>query len=62
MKTKVFNKKLSLNKKTVAHLKNDEMHNSKGGAIPTFYYTCVPTYCRGWTCVAASWCCAITTD
>lgn len=39
MKTKKFNKKLELNKQTVADLRNDEMKNAKGGAF-TDDFTC----------------------
>lgn len=33
MKTKKFNKKLALNKKTIARLDNQEMEHFKGGAV-----------------------------
>ena len=33
MKTKKMNKKLALNKKTISHLDNLAMKNSKGGAV-----------------------------
>ena len=41
MKTKTFEKKLILNKKTVAHLDKDEMSVIYGG-ISTGIYTCYP--------------------
>jgi hypothetical protein len=50
MKTKKFNKKLRLNKKTVAHLINVNMNDIKGGNGTTGTVdTCLPipggTYC-----------------
>ncbi len=41
MKPKKFSKKLTLNKKTVAHLNGNEMTKVKGG-IPTFPYPGCP--------------------
>jgi natural product precursor len=41
MKTKTFEKKLSLNKKTVVDLDNREMKKIYGG-ISTGVYTCYP--------------------
>ncbi len=35
MKKKVFSKKLSLNKKTIANLADVEMGDLKGGKVPT---------------------------
>ena len=43
MKTKRFDKKLVLNKKTIAHLVNGEMKAVEGGVLIT--YTC-PDTCR----------------
>lgn len=42
MKTKKFNKKLGLNKSTVANLNNSEISKVYGGA-ETLYPACVPT-------------------
>jgi hypothetical protein len=44
MKTKKFNKKLSLNKKTIASLGIDNMTDVKGGLPPTYYPECT-TFC-----------------
>ena len=65
MKPKNFNKRLTLNKKTVAHLNNKEMKNV-GGVNPSFDTWCegsclVPvgegsgcySYPRGFACVCA---------
>ena len=49
MKPKVFNKKLSLNKKTIADLKNGEMNNVHGGINDTVAISC--------TCVITGGCC-----
>ncbi|MCU0288075.1 MAG: class I lanthipeptide [Acidobacteria bacterium] len=46
MKPKNFNKKLMLNKKTVAHLDNNEMNKAHGGVHPSAIGGC-PTYGRG---------------
>ena len=43
MRTKKFSKKLMLNKKTVAHLDNNEMNAAHGGIHPSLIGTC-PTY------------------
>ncbi len=42
MKVKDFNKKLSLNKKTIAHLEAEDMNQVKGGATRL---TCLITLC-----------------
>lgn len=53
MKPKMFNKKLFLNKKTIANLVNGEMNGVYGGAkCDTFTTTCNPcafieSYCGG---------------
>lgn len=52
---KQFNKKLLLNKKTVADLSQNEMKAAKGGAGFTFDQVCLytqPPYCQltEWTC------------
>jgi len=41
MKRNTLERKLVLNKKTVSNLENQEMKNVKGGAIGTYYATCV---------------------
>lgn len=43
MKTKKFSKRLMLNKKTVAHLDNNEMKVANGGQDPSAAGMC-PTY------------------
>jgi len=43
MKTKTFNKRLQLNKQTIASLKTIDMGKLKGGAC-----TCMNTGCRTW--------------
>ncbi len=47
MKTKKFNKKLTLNKKTVVNLDSSNMNGVQGGIVET-YYTCPTnlTHCR----------------
>ena len=50
MKPKSFERKLSLNKKTVAHLSNDQENKVLAGATPT-YVTCSFLPCTGPT-----WC------
>ena len=44
MKTKKVNKKLTLNKETLAHLTATEMSGAKGAADYTMITRC-PTYC-----------------
>jgi len=44
MKTQKINKKLTLNKETLAHLSGPEMISAKGGADFTMITRC-PTYC-----------------
>ena len=44
MKTKKFNKKLSLNKKTIASLGNGNMTDVKGGVPPSHQPGCT-TFC-----------------
>jgi natural product precursor len=44
MKSKNFNKKLMLNKKTVANLGSNEMRDIQGGADTCTCKTCVSTY------------------
>jgi len=41
MKTKTFNKKLSLKKKTVADLDNKEMQSAYGGAVTNERTICI---------------------
>lgn len=52
MKGIKFDRKLVLNKKTVAHLTSDGMNNVFGGQLPTAYsyclYTCTGLPCFGW--------------
>ncbi|MCP5103358.1 MAG: hypothetical protein GY950_08265 [bacterium] len=50
MKTKSFEKKLSLNKKTIAHLSSDQENQILGGKQPTVV-TCSVLPCTGPT-----WC------
>jgi natural product precursor len=49
MKTKKFNKKLALNKNTIANLRSQDMNSAKGGIFTDD--TCdscyPPTYCLG---------------
>lgn len=46
MKTKKFEKKLVLNKKTIANLGNNELGNALGGGIPDpTGYTCLVETC-----------------
>jgi len=45
MKSKKFNKKLSLNKNTVAHLSELEKKKVKGGCIETQTVSCVSGTC-----------------
>jgi natural product precursor len=59
MKTKEFGKKLSLNKKTISHLDNQEMNDVQGGTgtcVSMIYLSCSPTC----DCTILSLCCAIT--
>jgi natural product precursor len=56
MKTKKFNKKLSLNKKTIANLGNNELNYVLGG-YPTDARICKPTtQCTG-GCVETDYSC-----
>jgi natural product precursor len=53
---KEFTNKLTLNKTTVANLKDEEMKNLVGGAntqeiCPTWFFTCDQVTCQGNTCV-----------
>ena len=48
MKVKNFDKKLSLNKKTIAHLKMEDLGRVKGGAIT--FYSCQFTQCNETFC------------
>ena len=50
MKSKKFDKKLVLNKKTVAHLNNEEMVAANGGIILSPMPTCV------WICTETCSC------
>jgi natural product precursor len=43
MKTKKFEKKLSLNKKTIAHLNNGDMKSLQGGDVPS---GCTCPFCQ----------------
>jgi hypothetical protein len=43
MKIKKFNKKLSLNKKTIANLSNDEMSDVQGGGTGDSFEFCIVT-------------------
>ncbi|MCX6581607.1 MAG: class I lanthipeptide [Candidatus Aminicenantes bacterium] len=55
MKTKKFNKKLELSKRTIANLSTDELKNAKGGVIwgswdisecsESNMDSCIPTQC-----------------
>ena len=49
MKTKKFNKKLVLNKKTIAHLSDDKLIKLKGGMNTPPSSIC-GTQCGGWAC------------
>lgn len=52
MKQKQFNKKLVLNKSTIANLKIDEMDGAKGG----IYYTALNRTCNTWcNCTTNFW-------
>ena len=59
MKSKVFSKKLSLNKKTVANLNNKEMQDIYGGETvePTVCKTRCITDCVACTMTRCSVCC-----
>jgi hypothetical protein len=54
MKTKTYKKKLTLNKKTVAHLKNGEMNGIHGGGDAPIksvrYYPCLTDMTCNTTC------------
>ena len=52
MRTKRFDRKLVLNKKTVAHLNKDDMNAVEGGGPPTCVSITVPSCASllGWTC------------
>ena len=41
MKPKIFSKKLNLNKKTIAHLKGNEMKEAHGGVITITVRCCL---------------------
>lgn len=61
MKTKKFEKKLGLKKKTIANLNNQEMVTANGGVEETNYRTCIqPTAscdtCLIETCVTCETC------
>ena len=43
MKTKKFNRKLDLNKRTIANLDNRQMNAIAGGTIPTYWTICGQT-------------------
>lgn len=43
MKPKTFSRKLSLNKKTIAHLNGKEMKKAHGGYIPPDTRLCIAT-------------------
>jgi len=45
MKTKKFEKKLSINKSTVTHLQGSDLKNIKGGAV-TQIMGCTNIYCN----------------
>ena len=61
MKSKKFEKKLALNKKTVAHLNTDTLTGIKAGLL-TVQYTC-DDYCNSiLTCEIATVCGACWTD
>jgi len=62
MKTKKFSKRLSLNKKTVAHLATKEMGNAKGGASVYSDCTCNPPTesCQTWCIAPLSLCVCLT--
>lgn len=49
MKIKNIDKKLSLNKKTIAHLKVEDLERAKGGAITA--YSCEHTKCLYTICL-----------
>jgi len=60
MKTKIFNKKLSLNKKTVADLNNKEMQGVHGGAETVERTICITkcaTDCPVCTITRCTVCC-----
>ncbi len=46
MKTKKFEKKLWLNKKTIAHLGNIQLGNVKGGDLKTTLFPCQVSECE----------------
>jgi natural product precursor len=49
MKVKSFDKKLSLNKKTIAHLEVEDLDRVKGGGIT--FYSCQYTQCQETRCL-----------
>lgn len=55
MKTKKFNKKLTLTKETVADLSHEALSNIKGG-IYTVFYTCGDDCNSNFTCARATFC------
>lgn len=60
MKTKNFNKKLSLKKSTIADLRNDEMTDVIGGGFSkTTVFTCIP---RDSVCLICTGQCPIETE
>lgn len=50
MNQKKFQKKLALNKKTIAHLNSDEMKDARGGKVTIIFITIADPY----TCLC-SW-------
>ena len=66
MKKKKFNKKLSLNKESIANLNSSELDNVKGGHNLTVYNSCNPncntnnTICRTCECPPETFNCEIT--
>jgi natural product precursor len=50
MKIKRFDKKLTLNKETIADLSNDQMEAVKGGKVTLYTPSGCPTPCD-WSCI-----------
>lgn len=56
MKTKELSKRLELNKRTIAHLNNNEMNAVNGGAMTTTLLTACDTECPSVSCLITSCC------
>jgi natural product precursor len=56
MKTREFNKKLSLNKKTIVHLHTNEMGDIKGGDTSIQSFCCTLSKCLTYCGPAGAYC------